>query len=91
MHHWLFISVCAVIVIISVVLIALNSPYLGWDYSNPKTAVVGVTFHAFEWLFAKEIKNIISKPTKYLYQSSINVADILTATFAAKRKMPISR
>ena len=53
MLHWLLISVCAVIVTISAVLIALNSPYLGWDYSDPETAVVGVAFHAFEWLFVR--------------------------------------
>ena len=51
--HWLFISLCAVIVIISAVLIALNSPYLGWDYNDPETAVVGVAFHSFEWLFVR--------------------------------------
>ena len=51
--HWLLISVCAVIVAIYVALIVLNSPYLGWDYSDPATAVVGVAFHAFEWLFAR--------------------------------------
>ncbi len=51
--HWIFISVCAVIVTISAVLITLNSPYLCWDYSDPKTAVVGVAFHAFEWLFVR--------------------------------------
>lgn len=53
MLHWLCISVCAVIVIIFAVLMALNSPYLGWDYSDPETAVVGVAFHAFEWLFVR--------------------------------------
>ena len=46
--HWLLISVCAI-----VVLTILNSPYLGWDYSDPETAVVGVVFHAFEWLFVR--------------------------------------
>ena len=51
--HWLLISLCAVIVIISVVLIELNSPYLGWNYRVPETAVVGVAFHAFEWLFVR--------------------------------------
>lgn len=51
--HWLLISLCAVIVTISAVLIVLNSPYLGWDYSDPETAVVGVAFHAFEWLFVR--------------------------------------
>ena len=31
----------------------LNSPYLDWDYSDPETAVLGVAFHAFEWLFVR--------------------------------------
>ena len=53
MLHWLCISLCAVIVIIFAVLMVLNSPYLGWDYSDPETAVVGVAFHAFEWLFVR--------------------------------------
>lgn len=51
--HLIFISLCAFIVAIFVGLIVLNSPYLGWDYSNPETAVVGVGFHAFEWLFVR--------------------------------------
>lgn len=51
--HWLLILLCVVIVIISAVLIELNSPYLGWNYSDPETAVVGVAFHAFEWLFVR--------------------------------------
>ncbi|HEX3029250.1 MAG TPA: helix-turn-helix transcriptional regulator [Clostridia bacterium] len=51
--HWLLISLCTVIVTISAVLIVLNSTYLGWDYNDPETAVVGVAFHAFEWLFVR--------------------------------------
>lgn len=51
--HWLFILLCAVIVTIFAVLGVLNSPYLGWDYSDPETAVLGVAFHAFEWLFVR--------------------------------------
>ena len=51
--HWLFISLCAVIVSISAVLIVFNSHYLGWDYSDPATSVVGVVFHAFEWMFVR--------------------------------------
>ena len=53
MLHGLFISLCAVIVIIFAVLMAVSSPYLDWDYSDPETAVVGVAFHAFEWLFVR--------------------------------------
>lgn len=51
--HWSFIILCAIIVIIFAVLIVSNSPYLGWDYSDPETAVVGVGFHIFEWLFVR--------------------------------------
>lgn len=52
--HCLLISLCALIVIIFTVLAAIiNSPYLGWDYSNPETAVLGVAFHSFEWLFVR--------------------------------------
>ena len=51
--HWLFISLCVVIVTIFAVLIVLNTPYLGWDYSVPETNVIGVAFHAFEWLFVR--------------------------------------
>lgn len=51
--HWLFISLCAVIEAIFAALIAFNSPNLGWNYSDPETAVVGVAFHALEWVFAR--------------------------------------
>lgn len=51
--HWLFISLCVVIVLVFAILLALESPYLGWDYSDPETAVLGVSFHAFEWLFVR--------------------------------------
>ncbi|MDD7023877.1 MAG: helix-turn-helix transcriptional regulator [Oscillospiraceae bacterium] len=51
--HWLLISLCAVLVTIFAALIVLNSPYLGWNYSAPETAVVGVAFHALEWLFVR--------------------------------------
>jgi putative transcriptional regulator len=49
--HWLFIALCTVIMIIVAALIASRSPYLGWNYSDPETAVAGVSYHAFEWLF----------------------------------------
>ena len=51
--HWLLISLCVVIVTTAAVLIVSNSPYLGWNYGDPETAVVGVTFHAFEWVFIR--------------------------------------
>ena len=53
MLHWLLISLCVVIFAIFTVLIVSKSSYLGWDYSDPEAAVVGVVFHAFEWLFIR--------------------------------------
>ena len=57
--HWLLISLCAAIGIISAVLIAINSPYLGWNYSDPETAVFGAAFHVFEWLFVRSAPMIL--------------------------------
>ena len=51
--HWLLISLCAVIVTVFAILIVLNSPYLGWNYNDPETAVFGAAFHAFEYLFVR--------------------------------------
>ena len=43
--HWLFIALCVATVLVSAVLIALNSPYLGWNF--------GTVYHVFEWLFVR--------------------------------------
>lgn len=51
--HGLFIVLCLSVVITSAVLAVLESPYLGWDLSDPETAVMGTTVHAFEWLFVR--------------------------------------
>ena len=51
--HWLLISLCIIIIIIFIFLFLLNSSYLNWDYSKPENAVLGVTFHSFEWLFIR--------------------------------------
>ena len=51
--HWSLILLCVVIVIALVILLELESPYLGWDYSDPETAVLGVAFHSLEWLLVR--------------------------------------
>lgn len=51
--HWLLISLCVLIVAVSVVLIVVKSFYLGWDYGDPEIAIAGAAFHAFEWLFVR--------------------------------------
>ena len=50
---WLLISVSVVIITIFAILLIVNSPYLGWDYHDPETAVFGAALHAFEWLFVR--------------------------------------
>ena len=51
--RWLLVSLCAIILMIFAALIIWSSPYLGWDYSDPETAVLGVALHSFEWLFVR--------------------------------------
>lgn len=51
--HWLLISLCVVIVAVAAALVVVNSPYLGWNFSDPELAVAGTAFHAFEWLFVR--------------------------------------
>lgn len=51
--HWILISLCAVTIIVFISLFLLNSPYLNWNYNDPENAVLGVAFHAFEWLFVR--------------------------------------
>lgn len=53
MIHWGFISLCAIVVAAFALLVAFQSSYLGWDYTNPETAVIGVGLHSFEWLFVR--------------------------------------
>ena len=51
--HWGLFAVCVGILAVAAVLVVVNSPYLGWDYSAPETAVMGVAIHAFEWGFVR--------------------------------------
>lgn len=51
--YWFLISLCAIIVIVFALLLTLESSYLGWNYSDPETAVLGVAFHSLEWLFVR--------------------------------------
>ncbi len=51
--HWLFILLCVMIAVTFAVLVIWKSPYLGWDYTDPETAVFGAAFHVFEYLFVR--------------------------------------
>ena len=51
--HILFTVLCVLTAAGFASLVALGSPYLGWDYGDSETAVFGAAFHAFEWLFVR--------------------------------------
>ena len=51
--QWLLILLCVMIAVTFAVLVIWKSPYLGWDYTDPETAVFGATFHVFEYLFVR--------------------------------------
>ncbi len=57
--HWSLISLCVIIAAIFAILLVLESSYLGWDYSNTETAILGVVVHSFEWLFVRVAPAII--------------------------------
>lgn len=51
--RWTLTTLCIAIIAIAIILFALESPYSGWDYSDPETAVLGTAAHSFEWLFVR--------------------------------------
>ena len=51
--HGLFIALCASVIVIFAALSWWGSPYLGWDLTDPETAVMETAVHAFVWLFVR--------------------------------------
>ena len=51
--HGLFIVLCIAVVADFIVIGAVGSPYLSWDYTDPETAVLGTALHAFEFAFVR--------------------------------------
>ena len=51
--HWSLIAFFALLVVGFAALAVVDSTYLGWDFSNPETAVMGTALHSFEWLFVR--------------------------------------
>ena len=51
--HWLLIALCCAAAAALAVLWILQSPYLGWDYSDPELAAAGTILHGLEWLFVR--------------------------------------
>lgn len=50
-NFFVIMNVC--IILLFILLVALDSPYQTWDYSNPEWVVLGTIWHSFEWIFFK--------------------------------------
>lgn len=57
--RYLLIFILIVTLIIFLFLSKVNSPYLNWNYNNPETSFMGITFHIFEWAFIRIVPFII--------------------------------
>lgn len=51
--HIAVLAVGILIVVGFAALLWIGSPYLGWDFNEPETAVIGTVFHSFEWAFVR--------------------------------------
>ena len=49
----ILISLCILTAVIFIVLAAMNSSYLYWNYNDPELAVAGTLLHGFEYLFIR--------------------------------------
>ncbi len=50
---WGLVLLCGGIAVVFAVLMILESPYLGWNFTDPETAVAGTALHGFEWVFIR--------------------------------------
>lgn len=51
--HWIFISICIILIVIFIVLATLGNTYMEWDYNDTELAVLGVGIHTFGWIFVR--------------------------------------
>ena len=51
--HFLFIALCAAIVVIFALLAITDNSFTKWNYSDTGTAVLGTFVHAFAWVFMR--------------------------------------
>ena len=49
----LLIIVCAIIIIVFIALVGINSEYLTWNFNDPELAIVGTLLHGFEFFVCK--------------------------------------
>lgn len=51
--HWFFIIISLILVLILISLLTLGNGYMEWNYNDPELAILGISIHAFIWLFMR--------------------------------------
>ncbi len=51
--HYFFIVLCIILLLFFISLITIGNTYLEWNYNDPELAILGVSIHAFVWLFMR--------------------------------------
>ena len=51
--HYLFISICIILILVFISIATLGNTYMEWDYTDPELAILGVGVHSFVWLFVR--------------------------------------
>ena len=51
--HYIFIGISLLLILTLVLVLITNNSYMNWDYNDPEKAVLGVSIHAFVWVFAR--------------------------------------
>lgn len=51
--YWAMLTLAVITTVLFMLLFALQSPYLNWDFHDPELAIAGTLFHAFEYLYVR--------------------------------------
>ncbi len=51
--RWICILLCILIIVFFLLLVAIDSSYLNWNYHDPELAVAGTILHGFEFAFVR--------------------------------------
>ena len=51
--HWFFIVLSIILILTFIGISTLGNSYMEWNYNDPELAVLGVSIHAFVWLFMR--------------------------------------
>ena len=51
--HCFFIVLSIILVLTFVIIMSLGNSYMEWNYNDPELAIMGVSIHAFIWIFMR--------------------------------------